>query len=401
MKVKQQPDDFRVEELTAVTPGERGPFAFYRLEKRGWTTPDALAAIRRRWQIAPQRLNYGGLKDRHADTIQYLTIYHGPRRGLKHNAVTLNYLGQVEAPYSSRDILANRFRMTLRDLSPDAGRGGRASSRAKSARDGIPNYFDDQRFGSVAGGNDFVAKHMVLGQFEDALKLALTAPYEFDPPEEKRVKATLSNCWGRWAECKEKLPRSHARSLVDYLVHHPTDFRGTLARLRPELQGIYLSAYQSHLWNRIVAEVLTEIVPAEQLQPIRLAARRIARHRHNSTTDSVMRLMALSVPLPAARSAFDAECAWANAAVRRAGSRRTDLGTVENPRHEKAVLHPRGAGGDGDSAGTDCRGRAGRPPTRPGQTGSIIRPAPRQLRDDGRQTADDRADPAWQASAGE
>jgi tRNA pseudouridine13 synthase len=314
MKVKQQPDDFRVEELTDVTPGDRGPFALYRLEKRNWTTPDALAAIRRRWDIAPQRLNYGGLKDRHADTVQYLTIHHGPRRGLTHNAVTLNYLGQVLAPYSSRDIRANRFRITLRDLAADHAE--RAANEATAvARDGFPNYFDDQRFGSVTEGTEFVAKQMVLGQFENALKLALTAPYEFDPGEEKRIKATLLECWGRWPECKDRLPRSHARSLVDYLVHDPTDFRGALARLRPELQGLYLSAYQSHLWNRILAEVLTETVPAADLRPIQSRLGELpvpVRLDDDRQTD----LARLTIPLPAARSAFDPTAVWAGAAQR-------------------------------------------------------------------------------------
>ncbi|HEY1375554.1 MAG TPA: tRNA pseudouridine(13) synthase TruD, partial [Gemmataceae bacterium] len=314
MKVKQQPDDFRVEELTDVTPGDRGTFAFYRLEKRGWTTPDALAAIRRRWQIAPHRLNYGGLKDRHADTIQYLTIHHGPRRGLKHHAVTLSYLGQVAAPYTSRDIRANRFRITLRDLS--AEHAERAASQATVVgRDGVPNYFDDQRFGSVAGGTEFVAKLMVQGRFEEALKLALTAPYEFDPAEEKRIKATLLDCWGRWPECKDRLPRSHARSLVDYLVHHPADFRGALARLRPELQGLYLSAYQSHLWNRVLAELLAEVVPAEQLRPLptRLGDLPVPVRLDD---DQRSALLGLHIPLPAARSPFDADAAWAGAARR-------------------------------------------------------------------------------------
>src|SRR4051812_27815586 len=48
MKVKQQPEDFQVEELTDVAPTGHGPFALYRLEKRSWSTPDALSAIRRR-----------------------------------------------------------------------------------------------------------------------------------------------------------------------------------------------------------------------------------------------------------------------------------------------------------------------------------------------------------------
>jgi tRNA pseudouridine13 synthase len=314
MKVKQNPDDFQVEELTRVTPRDRGPFAFYRLEKSGWTTPDALAAIRRRWQIAPQRIGYGGLKDRHAATVQYLTIHQGPRRGLNHHAVTLQYLGQVEHPYSSRDILANRFGITLRDL--DLGAAERAAAEALVvARDGVPNYFDDQRFGSVGDGREFVAKHMVLGRFEAALKLALAAPYEFDRNEEKRIKATLIEFWGRWAECKDRLPRSHARSLVDYLVHHPTDFRGALARLRPELQGMYLSAYQSDLWNRIFAERLRDIVPAEQRRTIhlRLGELPVPVRLDQSRRDE---LTALAIPLPAARSPFDENATWADAARR-------------------------------------------------------------------------------------
>ncbi len=166
MKLKQQPDDFQVEEITAIAP-TRGPFALYRLEKRGWSTPDALAALRRRWNIEPRRISYGGLKDRHAWTVQYLTIFHGPRRGLHHHDVTAQYLGQVAAPYSSRDIQANRFRLTLRDLSPDSRPAIEERLRAL-AHEGVPNYFDDQRFGSVAGeGGEFIARLLVQGRFEE------------------------------------------------------------------------------------------------------------------------------------------------------------------------------------------------------------------------------------------
>ncbi len=120
MKLKQLPDDFFVEEATDVSPAEKGPFALYRLEKRGWSTPDALSALRRRWRIEARRVSYGGLKDRHAWTIQYLTIFHGPARGLHHHDVTVTHLGWTDAPYTSHDIRCNRFRLTLRDLSPEA-----------------------------------------------------------------------------------------------------------------------------------------------------------------------------------------------------------------------------------------------------------------------------------------
>src|SRR5262249_16808050 len=126
---------------------------------------------------------------------------------------------------------------------------------------GLPNYFDDQRFGSVSGaGGEFVGRLLVRGEFEAALKLALAGPYEYDRPEQKQEKRMLLEHWGDWVACKEQLGRSHARSLVDYLRVHPGDFKGAVARLRPELRGLYLSAYQSYLWNRILARWLLQHV---------------------------------------------------------------------------------------------------------------------------------------------
>src|SRR5258708_6745211 len=188
MKLKQQPDDFRVEELTRVVPGPAGPFAFYRLDKRGWTTPDALALLRRRWDVRPDRLSYGGLKDRHAHTTQYLTVLRGPRRSLRQQGVVFEYLGQVAEPYASTDILANRFAVTLRSLSEEEAEGARREFGVVT-EEGVPNYFDDQRFGSVTGpGGEFIARLLVRGRFEEALRLALTAPYEHDRAAGKEEK---------------------------------------------------------------------------------------------------------------------------------------------------------------------------------------------------------------------
>jgi tRNA pseudouridine13 synthase len=300
MKLKSQPDDFLVEELTDVVAGDVGSFAFYRLEKSGWSTPDALAAVRRRWQIDLRRLSYGGLKGRHARTVQYLSIHNGPKRDLTHHTVTLTYLGQITSPYTSNEIRANRFRVVLRGLSVQRREQNEARI-ASTAAQGVPNYFDDQRFGSVSGpGSEFIAAHLVRGDFEGALKLALTAPYEHDRAEQKREKQTLRQHWGEWDRLKAELPRSHARSLVDYLRQHPGDFRGTVARLRPELRGLYLSAYQSHLWNRVLARWLQTHVPQEALHPVKLRLGAVPFH-HELPPDAFATFSSLMLPLPTSR----------------------------------------------------------------------------------------------------
>jgi tRNA pseudouridine13 synthase len=306
MKVKQRPDDFQVEELTDVAPATGGPFAFYRLEKSGWSTPDALSAVRRRWKIDLRRLSYGGLKDKHAKTAQYLTIHNGPRRDLTHHTAHVRYLGQVGSPYTSNDIRANRFRIALRAIPPTA-REEIDKRIAALAEQGVPNYFDDQRFGSVTGeGGEFIARHLVGGRFEEALKLALAGPYAFDNAAARREKANLLEHWGDWEACKANLPRGHARGLVDYLLVHPGDFKGAVARLRPELRGLYLSAYQSHLWNRILARWLHEHARPDQLRPVRLRLGAVPFHS-NLDAEGLRALAELSLPLPSARWKPDAD----------------------------------------------------------------------------------------------
>jgi tRNA pseudouridine13 synthase len=310
MKLKQRPEDFHVEELTDVEAGQAGEFAYYRLEKRGLTTPDAVAAIQQRWKLDPRRVSFGGLKDRHAHTIQYLTIHRGPTRNLSQAGLTLTCLGRIARPYVSEDIRANGFRITLRDLSPDAV-NRIESAVPELASVGVPNYFDDQRFGSVTG-KGFIAREMVLGNFEAALRLALVEPYEFDRPGERREKQILADHWGDWAAARADLPDGHARRIAGYLAHHPNDYRGACTLLRPELQGLYLAAWQSHLWNRMLARWLTDHVPADQLVRLRLKGGEVVLPR-GIPAGHAREWETLVIPLPSARLKIDPQAPWAGA----------------------------------------------------------------------------------------
>jgi tRNA pseudouridine13 synthase len=299
MKLKQLPDDFQVEERTGLTAGRDGDFALYRLDKRGWTTPDALAAVRRRWRLDADRVSAGGLKDKHAHTLQHFTVRHGPRRGWRHHGLVVAYLGQVAAPFTSQDVLGNRFRVALRDLS-EATAAAAQRGLAEAAAEGVPNYFDDQRFGSATGG-DFVGRLLVRGKFEAALRLALTAPYEHDRPAQREEKRVLRERWGDWSACRGLLPpESGARSVVDHLRANPGDFRGACVRLRPDLRGLYLSAYQSHLWNRLLARWLERRCDPACLLPLKLKLGTVPAHR-GAGPALREELACLTLPLPTAR----------------------------------------------------------------------------------------------------
>ncbi|MEZ6125665.1 MAG: tRNA pseudouridine(13) synthase TruD [Planctomycetaceae bacterium] len=309
MKLRRLPEDFQVTELsTAVANG--GPFALYRLTKTSIGTPEAIGAINQRWQIHRKRISYGGLKDRHAVTVQYLTIHNGPRKDLQQKSFQLEYIGQTSAAYNTDSFRGNRFVLVLRDMTQDE------IETALSAIDavqqyGLPNYFDDQRFGSLGFSGEWIGRSWCLSDWERALWLALADLHEHDSSSEKKQKRLLQELWGQWPECQQQLERSHRRSIVTYLsdkvkAGKDPDFRGAFARISVDLRGLYLSAYQSALWNRLLSRLVERICPADCCSTVPLLSGpscfpvSIPADRPQTTDDSFS-LFSAELPLPSAR----------------------------------------------------------------------------------------------------
>lgn len=300
MKVKRLPEDFQVEELPAVADAGHGRHTFYRLAKRGLGTMEAVDLVRRRWNLAGRQVSYGGLKDRHAVTVQYLTILDGPSRPLRESSFELEPVGRLPHPYGPGHFSGNRFRIVLRDLSPPQAASA-VEALQKLPRDGMPNYFDDQRFGSVGYSGQFIGHAWLKGEHEHALRLTLAEPNPFDRPGVKAQKAVVREFWGRWSEAKARLDRSSTRSIVTYLVDHPADFRGAFARLNRELRSLQFSAFQSHLWNLILSGWIGRQTRADQRVMVDLKLGPLA-FPLDLEPDQRQEIEGVALPLPSART---------------------------------------------------------------------------------------------------
>jgi len=300
MKLKCRPEDFRVEELPLVSPDGPGRYTLYRLTKRDVGTIEAVEAICRRWNLAGRRVSYAGLKDRHAATTQYLTIVDGPSLTAGGPNFELEPVGRLSHPYGPQHFRGNRFGIVLRDMTEDDLR--RASSEIRTLpRDGLPNYFDDQRFGSVGTSGQFVGHAWLLGDHERALRLALADANSFDRSGVKARKAILRAYWGRWTEAKARLDRSSDRSIVTYLVDHPTDYRGAFARLGRAVRTLYFSAFQSHLWNLFLGGWLERSTRPDQRMPVELKAGTFP-FPCRLEPDQMQTLICSPIPLPSSRN---------------------------------------------------------------------------------------------------
>jgi len=256
MKIRCVPEDFVVNEVTQLVPSA-GRYGLYRLRKRSIGTSEAIEHIRRSWNLESRQIEHAGLKDRHAVTTQFITIRNGPRAGFTADGIELEYLDQADRAITAADIAANEFRIVLRNLTAEDAASVMTNVDSLRAG-GVPNYFDEQRFGSLGASKKFVAAEQCLKNYEQALWLALAEHNSHDDADERGEKRILRNHWGDWTMCKQTLARSHRRSIVTYLVDHPDNFRKAFALLRPQLRGLYLSALQSAVWNRMLAALIQQ-----------------------------------------------------------------------------------------------------------------------------------------------
>jgi len=256
MKLKCQPDDFVVTEQLDLEPTS-GSFGMYRLLKTDIGTAEAIQHLRRTWNLPANQVAHAGLKDRHAVTCQTITIRNGPQTDLVADRFQLEYVGQTHEPVTAAHIRCNEFRIVVRQLAETAAE--RITSFAASSPSlALPNYFDQQRFGSLGYSAEFVAVAWCRRDYERATWLALADPNPHDRSQEKAQKTILRDHWGDWAICKAELERSHRRSVVTYLVDHPVGFRKAFALINPDLRGLYLSAFQSAVWNRMLSQIVRQ-----------------------------------------------------------------------------------------------------------------------------------------------
>ncbi len=295
MKLKQKPDDFRVIEQTRYRIDPRGRYALYRVSKRGLATLEVVEILARMWRLPKKAIGFGGLKDKYGATEQVVSIDGGPPRSLRQARLELAYLGRSRDPIRRESFTGNTFEIVVRDLA--RAEVDRLRERVgEVVRCGIPNYFDTQRFGSARGSGEFAVKRLLLGDNEGALRLALAIPTQADRRRQREIRMILDRHWGDWPACHRALPKCSERSIVTYLESHPGGFRRAFELIDRNLRNLYCSAYQSHLWNRVLARVIRARAGAGAVEyPYGLGA--FAFHE-TLPPAAIEALRALSIPAP-------------------------------------------------------------------------------------------------------
>ena len=150
-RIRSTPDDFCVEERPLYLPCGEGEHLYIRVKKRGLSTPDLVLRLASQLHVKAQTIGVAGLKNAQAVTTQMLSL-----QGVKAETISalptderllaLEVLGRHRNRLRKGHHAGNQFRLVIRDVR-ERSEDDLQELFDELVRRGVPNYFGPQRQG--------------------------------------------------------------------------------------------------------------------------------------------------------------------------------------------------------------------------------------------------------------
>jgi tRNA pseudouridine13 synthase len=204
--LKRLNEDFIVTELPLQLPSGEGEHVWLDIEKNGANTAFVAQQLADATGVQERDVGYAGLKDRHAITRQWFSIYLPIPKGqgetpdltqLQHPEFKVLSQSRHVKKLRPGDLHGNRFRIVLRDVAGD--RDAIEANLKAVASQGAPNYFGAQRFGHD-GGNVELGRAMLAREIrvrnpkKKGIYLSAARSFVFNEVLALRIQQQL---WGR------------------------------------------------------------------------------------------------------------------------------------------------------------------------------------------------------------
>ena len=159
-----EPEDFQVDEMAA--PAEAaGEHVYLHIRKRGANTAWVAQRLAELAGVGTNDVGYFGLKDRHAVTTQWFSVWLAQKPEPDWTALNDDEVQVLQHFRGARKLRrgehsGNRFQIRLRNVQGDRQAADAVLAQVSA---GVPNYFGEQRFGRD-GGNLSLVRRIVADQ---------------------------------------------------------------------------------------------------------------------------------------------------------------------------------------------------------------------------------------------
>lgn len=283
MKLKQTVDDFCVEEISDIKISqEKDAYKVYLLEKKSIDIIYLLSYLSKKYTVPRSAFGIAGLKDKHASTKQYVTVsskYDLTVQAEKNFSFVC--IGYTNKPLRIGDLLANRFKIIVRDLKTSDLETIQQKAKMLSFV-GVPNYFDSQRFGSAVHGQ-FIAKQLIRGDYEAAVKIYLTT---YSKSEHKNVKAEKRKILEAWRNLDKIQIQNNRFNRIIKAYLTTGSWLHAYKQIPYNLRELFVSAYQSYIWNECIKELLRQVLGKDKLCVVKYSVGELLYFKNITPDDS-------------------------------------------------------------------------------------------------------------------
>ena len=221
-KIKQTPGDFIVNEFAEHSFKQNGAFAVFSLQKFNLSTPMAIKRVAKRLNILDKNIGFAGMKDKIALTFQFISIKNGNKdMTFEEDDLSLTFQGFLDDAIRIGNLKGNQFAITV-------------ESDSKPIHvDFTPNYFGEQRFSK---NNAEIGKALIDRNFKLAIELIDDSQFQ--------------------------------EKAVIHLKKHSNDFVGTLNLLPKKHVLMYVHAFQSLIYNKLLDEYIRDTITDFEIKEI-------------------------------------------------------------------------------------------------------------------------------------
>jgi len=259
-KLRKAAEDFVVDEISLLPPeAPDGKYVVAKIWHRNWEANRLVRRLASNLRIGRGKVGFAGTKDGRSVATQLMS-FDAPIEAVAELAIPDV---RIVEPYRARrmvtigDLIGNRFEIKVSDIPDGIDIAGTCTSVRTQLDElgGFPNFFGPQRFGSVRPITHLIGKDLIRGDIEGAVMKYIANPSEEEESEANDARAALQETRDFEKALREFPAKlTFERMMIGHLKDRPEDYLGALRRLPKNLLMMFVHAYQSYLFNRMLSE---------------------------------------------------------------------------------------------------------------------------------------------------
>ncbi|MCD6324401.1 MAG: tRNA pseudouridine(13) synthase TruD, partial [Desulfurococcales archaeon] len=217
-------------------------------------------------------VGYAGLKDKEAYTCQFITVRCREGRMFKseyaflNHSVRLYFAGKEVTMLGRGELEGNVFEVVLSEV---AGRAEKLQDVVETVVrvKPFPNFYGYQRFGTRRPVTHVIGRHIVMGEWEEAVNALLGRPYPQESFRSREARELFES--GRWREALDKLPKKLVaeRKVLKALLSGKT-FKEAMMCVGKWLLRFYAEAFQSYIFNKALSNSIINYGSVEKFSSL-------------------------------------------------------------------------------------------------------------------------------------